>query len=55
MLQGLAVIATLRLRPTGWPAVVGIVLTLAFNLITARLFFTSVAAAVPFYGPRATP
>jgi hypothetical protein len=55
MLQALAVIATLRLRLLGRRAIIGVILTLAFNLITARLFFASVAAAVPFYVSRVNP
>jgi hypothetical protein len=53
MIQGLAVVSTMRLRPTGWKALAGIVVTLAFNLATAGLFFKSVKAIAPFYASRA--
>jgi hypothetical protein len=52
MIQGLAVVLTMRLRPTGWNALLGIVATLAFNLATAVLFFQSVNAIAPFYTSR---
>jgi hypothetical protein len=49
MIQGLAVVATWRLRPVGAWAVIGIGLTLAFNLLTALLFFASLGGVLPFY------
>jgi D-alanyl-lipoteichoic acid acyltransferase DltB (MBOAT superfamily) len=52
LIQGLAVIATLRLRPRGWAVAPAIVLTLAFNLLTARLFLAAMNAVVPFYASR---
>jgi hypothetical protein len=52
MIQGLAVGPTMRLRPRGCKAGVGIVATLAFNLTTAALFFKSVNAVLPFYSGR---
>jgi hypothetical protein len=52
MLQGVAVILTLRVRPRGWQMVAGFVLTLTFNLATSLLFFRSVGMATPFYVSR---
>jgi len=52
MLQGVAVILTLRVRPRGWQKIAGFVLTVAFNLATSLLFFRSVALATPFYAVR---
>lgn len=52
LVQGVAAIATLRLRPTGGWLVPGRVLTIAFNLATSALFFQSVNALFPFYAPR---
>jgi hypothetical protein len=52
MIQGLAVIATIRLRPRGWAAVLMILLTFAFNLATVRLFLAGLNVAVPLYVDR---
>jgi hypothetical protein len=52
LIQGLAVVSTMRLRLTGWKAAAGIIATLAFNLTTAVLFFKSVNAVLPFYAAR---
>ena len=52
MLQGLAVLATLRFRPRGWQSVLSWALTLAFNLASSILFFYSVGQIMPFYVPR---
>jgi len=52
LIQGLAVMATLRLRPRGRAAPLAILLTLAFNLLAARLFLASMNAVVPFYVTR---
>ena len=49
LIQGVAAVATARLRPTGWRAVVGILATLSFNLAAALLFFASMNEVVPFY------
>jgi D-alanyl-lipoteichoic acid acyltransferase DltB (MBOAT superfamily) len=49
LIQGLAVIATLRIRPRGWAVVPAIGLTFAFNLLTARLFLAAMSAVVPFF------
>ena len=47
--QGVAAALTMRLRPRGPAAAVGIAATLAFNLATSVLFFASVDGMVPFY------
>jgi hypothetical protein len=47
--QGVAAALTMRLRPRGLAAAVGIAATLAFNLATSALFFASVDGMVPFY------
>jgi hypothetical protein len=52
LIQGLAVIATLRIRPRGRAAAPAIVLTFAFNLLTARLFLMAMSAVVPFFASR---
>lgn len=52
LIQGIASIATLRIRPKGWTRLPWIALTFTFNLATARLFFASLNALVPFYAPR---
>jgi len=52
MLQGVAVVATLRLRPRGPAAVAGWALTLVFNLASSILFFASVQQIFPFYVTR---
>lgn len=49
LIQGLAVVATLRLRPRGWLAVPMTLLTFAFNLATVRLFLAGLNAVAPFY------
>lgn len=50
LLQGVAVAATLRVKPRGRMAVVAwTAATLAFNLITSLLFFLSFHALVPLY------
>lgn len=50
--QGLAVIATIRLRPRGWLAPAAVVLTFVFNLITVYFFLICVNAVLPFYANR---
>jgi len=52
LLHGLASALTLRLRPRGPAPLPAILLTTAFNLTTAYLFFLSMNALVPFYTPR---
>jgi MBOAT, membrane-bound O-acyltransferase family len=47
LIQGLATAATFRLRPRGWGKVIGILLTLLFNLATSLLLFACVDAVVP--------
>lgn len=49
MIQGLAVIATARLRPRGWRAVACNLATIAFLLATGALFFASMNECIPFY------
>jgi hypothetical protein len=51
-IHGAASVATLRLRPLGWARAPWILLTFAFNLATAYLFFACMNAFVPFYVPR---
>lgn len=52
LLQGVAVVATLRIRPKGWRQVPWIAATLAFNLASSTLFFASLDEVVPFYARR---
>lgn len=52
MINGLASVATLRLRPRGWRAVLGWVGTLTFLIATSVLFFASIAEIFPFYAER---
>jgi hypothetical protein len=49
LIQGLAVVVTLRLRPRGWLAVPMTLLTFAFNLAAVRLFLAGLNAVAPFY------
>lgn len=49
LIQGLATIATLRLAPRRVFAGIAILATLAFNLITGLLFFSSMNQILPFY------
>ena len=49
LLQGIAVAATMRMRPRGWAAAAAVAMTFAFNLATGVLFFASVNGVVPFY------
>jgi MBOAT, membrane-bound O-acyltransferase family len=51
-LQGCAVVATARTRPSGRILPLWITGTLAFNLSSSVLFFKSVDAVLPFYWPR---
>lgn len=48
-LQGLAVAATIRLKPRGPAAAAAVVATFAFNLTGGVLFFASVDGVFPFY------
>jgi D-alanyl-lipoteichoic acid acyltransferase DltB (MBOAT superfamily) len=52
LIQGLAVAATLRVRPAGRAAVPWVVGTFAFNLATSVLFFASIGEVLPFYARR---
>ncbi|HWE38254.1 MAG TPA: MBOAT family O-acyltransferase [Isosphaeraceae bacterium] len=54
LLQGIAVLATARLRPRGRWAAVAIAGTLTFNVLTSMLFFKSLGEVVPFYARRGT-
>ena len=49
MLQGIAVAATLRVKPKGLSAIIWIVGTLGFNLLASVLFFTSLDGMILFY------
>jgi hypothetical protein len=49
LVQGLAVAATMRLKPRGAAVALTVVLTLAFNLASGFLFFASVNQVLPFY------
>jgi len=49
VLQGLAVVITIRLRPAGWKAWLWIGGTWLFNLTTSVLFFASVNGIIGFY------
>ena len=49
LLQGAAVAATLRLRPRGWKGVIGVAMTLSFNVVSSVLFFASAHALLPVY------
>jgi MBOAT, membrane-bound O-acyltransferase family len=51
-LQGCAVAATMRTRPSMRMSALWIAGTLMFNLATSVLFFQSVNAVLPFYWPR---
>jgi hypothetical protein len=52
LIQGIAVAATVRVKPRGPRAIPWIAGTLAFNLATGVLFFASVNELVPFYQRR---
>ena len=49
MLQGFAVVATMRIRPRGRIAIPWIAGTWVFNLASSVLFFMSVNQVIPFY------
>jgi MBOAT membrane-bound O-acyltransferase family protein len=49
LIQGVAVAATARIKVRGRGALLWIVATLAFNLVTSVLFFASMNELVPFY------
>jgi hypothetical protein len=49
LIQGVAVTATARVKPTGWRAGPWIAGTLAFNLVSSTLFFASMNGLAPFY------
>ncbi len=52
LIQGVGVVATMRVRPLGWRRYPWIAATLAFNLVTGVLFFASLDEVVPFYATR---
>lgn len=52
-LNGIATVATARIRPHGWLVLPFVTATIVFNLALAVLFFTSVNSVFPFYSPRA--
>jgi D-alanyl-lipoteichoic acid acyltransferase DltB (MBOAT superfamily) len=54
MLQGCAVAATMRTRPSRNVLSLWVAATLAFNLAASVLFFKSIDAVLPFYAPRGT-
>jgi hypothetical protein len=49
MLQGLGVAATLRVRPEGWARIPWTAATMAFNISSGVLFFTSIQQLFPFW------
>ncbi len=49
LLQGVAVVATARVKVRGWRAVPWTVGTLGFNLVSSVLFFASMNGLMPFY------
>jgi hypothetical protein len=49
LLQGVAVAATLTVRPRGWAGVLGILVTLVFMYASSVVFFASANEIVPFY------
>ena len=55
LIQGIAVAATLRVRPKGWTVYPWAAGSFAFNLLTGVLFFACLNDAVPFYAPRPVP
>ncbi len=51
-LNGLATVATVRIRPHGWMVLPFVAGTFAFNLVLSVIFFRSVNSVFPFYSPR---
>jgi hypothetical protein len=49
MLQGVGVVVTYRVRPTGAAAVIGVAATLAFEIATSVLWFANVNQLLPWY------
>ncbi|MDI1335569.1 MAG: hypothetical protein PSU94_05230 [Lacunisphaera sp.] len=49
LLQGLAVAATMRIRPTGWKVWPWTAATLGFNLVSSVFFMVSINGLSPFY------
>jgi hypothetical protein len=54
LIQGIAVAATIRVKPTGTAVIPWVAGTFAFNLATSVVFFASVGEVLPFYARRAT-
>jgi hypothetical protein len=52
LIQGLAVAATARVKPSGWRAIVWTACTQVFVVITCPLFFASLQGVVPYYSRR---
>jgi hypothetical protein len=52
VLNGIASLVTMRIRPRGWTALPAVEGTVIFNLTMAVLFFKSVNSVFPFYSPR---
>lgn len=51
LLQGLGVVATVRVRPAGWRVWPWLGATWSFNLATSLFFFASMNGIFPFYSP----
>ena len=51
-LNGIATVATARIRPHGWLVLPFVAGTIVFNLALAVVFFISVNSVFPFYAPR---
>jgi hypothetical protein len=49
LLQGLAVAATFRLRPRSWTAILGMMLTIVFNLLVSVFFFATIEQVFGWY------
>ncbi len=54
LIQGIAVLATARIKPKGWQVVPWWAGTFSFNLATSVLFFASINQVLPFYVARET-
>lgn len=51
-LQAIGVILTWRLRPSGYIAVISVILTIAFNVTSTVLFFMAINEIIPWYVDR---
>ncbi len=54
LIQGVAVAASIRFRPTGWRFALSQFLTVTFNLASSLFFFQSVNSVLPFYSTRSS-